>query len=221
VSGVPRRTSVRALVCLLAAQAPLLASCGTHERPDRYEQTAPTTRSEPSTSDTTRPPAVTQPAPAAASSSAALQGEPAVMDVLRTANTIAIRSARLARTRTTNDAVRAYAVQILDDQTMASTKLSQLAQQMDMRPRSDPASRELTSQADQARAKFETKRGISFDRAYIENEIHFHQRLLDLLDRTLVPAAADTEMKAYLATERSTLAAQLDHAQHVQAALSP
>jgi putative membrane protein len=213
---VRRRTSARALVCLLAAPATLLAACGTHERSDRYEQTAPATRPAPSVSDTTNPPP-SQPD----SSAQALQGEPAVMDVLRTANTIAIRSARLARTRSTSDAVRAYAVQVLEDQMAASAKLSQLAQRMHMRPRSDPASQQLTSQAEQARATLETKRGDSFDRAYIENEIHFHQRLLDLLDRTLGPAAADSEMTAYLAGERSRLAAQLDHAQHVQAALSP
>ena len=218
MSGVQRRSSARALVCLFAAQAPLLASCGTHEHSDRYEQTAPATRPVPSGSDTANAPS---PPSQPTSSPEALQGEPAVMDVLRTANTIAIRSARLARTRSTNDAVRAYAVQILDDQMAASAKLSQLARRMDLRPRSDPASQQLLSQADQARATFETKRGDSFDRAYIENEIHFHQRLLDLLDRTLAPAAADSGMKAYLNAERSRLAAQLDHAQHVQAALSP
>jgi putative membrane protein len=218
VSGVKRRTSARALVCLLAAPAALLGSCGTHERSDRYEQTAPATRPAPSALDTTNSPA---PPSQPDSSAQALQGEPAVMDVLRTANTIAIRSARLARTRSSNEAVRAYAVQILDDQMAASAKLSELARRMELRPRSDPASRELTSQADQARVTFETKHGDSFDRAYIENEIRFHQRLLDLLDRTLAPAAADSEMKVYLAAERSRLAAQLDHAQHVQTALSP
>ena len=212
-----RRTSARALVCLLAAQAPLLASCGTHEHAERYEQTASATRPVASGSDTTIAPPPSQPA----ASPETLQGEPAVMGVLRTANNIAIRSARLARTRSTNDAVRAYAVQILDDQVAATAKLSRLAQRRDLRPQSDPTSQQLTSEADRARATFETKRGESFDRAYIENEIQFHQRLLDLLDRTLTPAAADSEMTAYLAAERSTLGAQLDHAQHVQAALSP
>jgi putative membrane protein len=215
---VGRRTSSRALVCLLAAPAALLASCGTHERADRYEQTAPATQPAPAASDTSSAPPPPSPP---ASSPEAVRGEPAVMDVLRTANTIAIRSARLARTRSTNDAVRAYAVQVLEDQMAASAKLSQLARRMDVRPRSDPASQQLTSQADQARAQFETKRGDSFDRAYIENEIHFHQSLLELVDRTLAPAAADSEVKVYLSAERSRLAAQLDHAQHVQAALSP
>jgi len=112
-------------------------------------------------------------------------------------------------------------VQILDDQTAASTKLSRLTQRLGVRPRSDPASRELTSQADQARASFETKRGDAFDRAYIENELYFHQELLDLLDQRLVPAVADSAMKAYLVSQRSMLEAQMRHAQHVQTSLSP
>lgn len=206
---------------VLAGPAILLTACGTHERPDRVEQTAPSTRAD--STGVTRPAADTaQSSPA--SSAAAPQppeGESAVVDVLRTANTIAIRSARLARTRSSNEAVRAYAVQILDDQMAESTKLSRLTQRLGVRPQSDPASRELTSQADQARASFETKRGDGFDRAYIENELHFHQELLDLLDRRLVPAAADSEMKAYLGTQRSMLEAQMRHAQHVQTSLSP
>jgi len=210
-----------ALFGVLAGPAILLTACGTHERPDRVEQTAPRARADstgvaPQGADTAQSP----PAPSA-SAPQSPEGEPAVVDVLRTANTIAIRSARLARTRSTNDAVRAYAVQILDDQMAASTRLSQLARRLGVRPRSDPTSHDLTSQADQARARFETQRGSGFDRAYIENEIQFHQELLDLLDRRLVPAVADSGMKAYLVAQRSMFAAQLEHAEHVQTSLSP
>lgn len=223
MSGVGRRGSALrgALLGVLAGPAILLTACGTHERPDRVEQTAPSTRADstgaaPPGADTAQSP----PAPSV-SVSQPPEGEAAVVDVLRTANNIAIRSARLARTRSSNDAVRAYAVQVLDDQMAASTKLSRLTQRLGVHPRSDPASRELTSQADQARASFETKHGDGFDRAYIENELHFHQELLDLLERRLVPAAADSEMKAYLVTQRSMLEAQTRHAQHVQTSLSP
>ena len=136
-------------------------------------------------------------------------------------NTIAIRSARLARARSESDAVQAYAVQIAGDHTAANRNLDELAARLGVKPQSNPTSRTLTASADRARAGLGSKRGAAFDRAYIENEIGFQRQILDLLDRSLIPAAPDSEMKALLATQRATMEAHLDHANHVQTALAP
>jgi putative membrane protein len=204
-----------ALAWLVATQAPLLVSCGTHERTERTEQATPSaeapTRAETSgvAIDTSR----AQPAEPI--------GEPAIVDILRTANTIAIRSARLARTRSTNDAVQAYAVQIVEDHTAANAKLSAVAKRLGVTAANNPTSLTLTANADHARAAFETKHGAPFDRAYIENEIGFHHQMLEMLDQRLIPAAADSGLKSVLMGQRSTLEAHLDHANHVQASLAP
>ena len=220
-----RQAARTALAWLLATQAPLLASCGTKEHSERTEQT---------TSGQTPPAAEAPPANMPAESLAAATPdtirprpssetttEPAIVDILRTVNAIAIRSARFARARSASDAVQAYAVQIADDHTAANRKLDQLATRLGVKPQSNPTSRMLTASADHARASFGAERGAAFDRAYIENEIAFQRQILDLLDRSLIPAAPDSEMKALLATQRATVAAHLDHATHVQTALAP
>lgn len=203
---------------LLVLPWTLLGACGGHERPERVEQTAP------SASSTATPSAVETSAVArdtAASRPAPESGESAILDILRTANTIAIRSARLARARSTNEAIQTYAVQIVEDHTAANTRLSRLSHEIGVRPQATPTSRTLRDDADHARAAFETKRGATFDRAYIENEIEFHRRVLELLDRQLIPAAADSLTRDLLLTQRSSLAAHLDHASHVHDALAP
>ena len=63
--------------------------------------------------------------------------------------------------------------------------------------------------------------GYSRSDNFLSNEIGFQRQILDLLDRSLIPAAPDSEMKALLATQRATMEAHLDHANHVQTALAP
>jgi putative membrane protein len=218
VIGVSKRASPAvqtALAWLVATQAPLLVSCGKHERSERQQQTAPSTES-PAKVDTSGVTADTSRAQPAESI-----GEPAIVDIVRTANTIAIRSARLARTHSTNDAVQAYAVQILEDHTAANAKLSAVARRLGVRATDNSTSRTLTANADHARAAFETKRGATFDRAYLENEIGFHHQMLDLLDQRMIPAVADSGLKSLLLIQRSTFEAHLDHANHAQASLAP
>ena len=216
-----KRQAVRtALAWLLATQAPLLASCGTKEHTERSEQTTSAEQTPPASmpaeSLAAATPDTIRPRPSSATTT-----EPAILDILRTVNTIAIRSARLARARSASDAVQAYAVQIADDHTAANRKLDQLATRLGVKPQSNPTSRMLTTSADHARASFEAKRGAVFDRAYIESEIGFQRQFLDLLDRSLIPAAPDSEMKALLQTQRATVEAHLDHANHAQSALAP
>lgn len=207
-----------ALACLLAAQALVAVSCGTHERPERLEQTAPSTRapsatSRPETAGVAGEPSRRRPAAGPSSST--------IADIVRTANTVAIRSARLARARSANDAVQAYAVQIVEDDTAANEKLAAVVKRLGVKPADNSASRVLIANADRARASFETQRGATFDRSYIDNEIGFQHQVLDLFDKRLIPAAADSALRALLVTQRATLEAHLDHANHVQAALSP
>ena len=213
VKGTAVRT---ALAWLLATQAPLLVSCGTRERAGQPEETTSSSMAPPADSESMHPPPDTSQAQSAESTD-----ERDLLDILRTAHTIAIRSARLARTRSTNDAIQAYATQIMQDHAAANARVSEMSQRLDLKPEPNPTSRTLISNADHARAGFETKRGDGFDRAYIENEIAFHHQVLDLFDRRLIPAASDSALKSLLATQRSAIEAHLDHANHIQASLAP
>jgi putative membrane protein len=61
--------------------------------------------------------------------------------------------------------------------------------------------------------------GAKFDKAYINNEVIYHEIVLDALDKTLIPNAQNPKLKALLVKVRPAIAAHLDHAKQVQAAL--
>jgi putative membrane protein len=62
-------------------------------------------------------------------------------------------------------------------------------------------------------------KGAAFDRAYIEHEVAYHQQVLDALDKTLIPGAQNTELKALLVKVRPAFVAHLEHAKMVQKSL--
>jgi putative membrane protein len=61
--------------------------------------------------------------------------------------------------------------------------------------------------------------GAKFDKAYINNEVIYHKTLLVSLDKTLIPSTQNQELKTLLVNVRPVIAAHLDHAKQVQAAL--
>ena len=62
-------------------------------------------------------------------------------------------------------------------------------------------------------------KGADFDRAYVDNEVTYHQTVLDALDKTLIPSANNDELKALLVKVRPAFVAHLDHAKHLQSTL--
>jgi putative membrane protein len=53
----------------------------------------------------------------------------------------------------------------------------------------------------------------------VKHEIAYHQRVLDALDKTLIPGAQNAELKALLVKVRPAFVAHLEHAKMVQKSL--
>jgi putative membrane protein len=62
-------------------------------------------------------------------------------------------------------------------------------------------------------------KGAAFDKAYVDNEVTYHQTVLDAVDKTLIPSAKNEELKALLVKVRPAFVAHLEHAKHLQGSL--
>ena len=61
--------------------------------------------------------------------------------------------------------------------------------------------------------------GSAFDRAYMEREVAYHAAVLEAIDGVLIPTTENAELKALLEAVRPAIAAHLEHARQVRAAL--
>ena len=58
-----------------------------------------------------------------------------------------------------------------------------------------------------------------FDRAYVDNEVAYHQQVLDAIDKVLIPNAQNGELKGLLTKTRPVIAEHLAHAKQIQGSL--
>ena len=160
-------------------------------------------------------PESTTPPPAAA---------PALTDaniaaIVVTANTADIRNGEMAKTNSKNKAVVAFAQQMITDHTSVNKQATDLVTKLNVTPEENDTSRQLASSSDATRESLRAKTGADFDKAYIDNEVAYHQAVLDMLDNTLIPGAQNAELKSLLESVRPAFVAHLDHAKKVQGSL--
>ena len=86
-------------------------------------------------------------------------------------------------------------------------------------PQENQGSLSLIASAESTRDKMRKLSGVAFDRAYVNNEVSYHQAVIDLLDRTLVPGAENKDLKALLVGVRPAFVAHLEHAKMIQRSL--
>jgi putative membrane protein len=65
-----------------------------------------------------------------------------------------------------------------------------------------------------------TLNGAAFDKAYVDHEVAYHQQVIEAIDKTLIPSAQNTELKALLVSVRPAFVGHLEHAQRIQTTIS-
>lgn len=135
------------------------------------------------------------------------------------ANTIDIEYAKIAQQRTRNPEVRKFAETMVRDHDAVNKQATELATKLKLTPVENEVSRKLAADAGKTRAELRAKSDAEFDRAYIANEVAYHQAVLDAIDQALIPSARNAELKALLQAVRPAVAGHLQHAKQLQAAL--
>jgi putative membrane protein len=142
-----------------------------------------------------------------------------IAHIVVTANQVDIDAGKLASTKSTNKDVQAFAKQMVADHTGVNQQATALATKLKVTPKDNPTSESLAKGGKDNIAKLNTLSGAAFDKAYVDNEVTYHQAVLDALDKTLIPNAKNEELKALMVKVRPAFVSHLDHAKHLQATL--
>ncbi len=136
------------------------------------------------------------------------------------ANTIDIQNAREAERVSKNPKVLEFARRMVTDHSAVNKKATDLTKRLDLTPKPDAISRSLESSATKTRTHLATMTGADFDKAYIDNEVSFHQAVLNMMDKTLVPDAQNADLKKLLEDTRPAIESHLEMAKGIQSGLS-
>ncbi len=142
-----------------------------------------------------------------------------IAHIVVTANTIDVDAGRLAKEKSQNQQVITFADRMITDHTAVNEQASQLAGRLNLTPADNSTSQSLKTSADQTLERLRAATGAEFDRAYADNEVAFHQQVLDAIDSTLIPNAQNADLKALLQQTRPAIAAHLEMARSLQSSL--
>jgi len=145
--------------------------------------------------------------------------DPQIAAIVVTANQVDIDAGKLARTKAKNKDVKAFAQQMVTDHTGVNKAATELVTRLKVTPEANATSDSLKSSGEANRKHLKALRGAAFDKAYIDNEVTYHQSVLDALDQTLIPSAGNAELKALLVKVRPAFEAHLEHAKQIQSSL--
>ncbi|HZP86145.1 MAG TPA: DUF4142 domain-containing protein [Burkholderiales bacterium] len=140
--------------------------------------------------------------------------------IVVTANQVDIDAGKLAETMASDKEVKQFGRQMVTDHTGVNESAKALAKKLNLKPEDNPTAESLRSSGQQNIQKLKGLKGPAFDRAYIDNEIAYHQSVIDAMDKTLIPNAKNAELKALLVKVRPAFIAHLEHAKQVQADLA-
>ncbi len=155
----------------------------------------------------------------AALSYAAGPSDAQIAAIVVTANQVDINAGELAKSKTRNEEVKAFAERMITDHTGVNKSAVDLVTKLKVKPEENDTSRSLATGGADTIKRLKGLTGKDFDKAYVDNEVAYHQTVLDALDNTLIPNATNAELKALLVKVRPAFVAHLDHAKHIQATL--
>ena len=159
-------------------------------------------------------------APAAApAAAAATVTDPQIAAIVVAANDADIKAGRLAASKSTNAEVKRFGQMMVTDHEGVNKAAVALVTKLNVTPEENAVSRQQMEAGQQNLTNLQGLSGAAFDRAYIANEVTYHQGLLQAMSQTLIPSAQNAELKALLEQTRPVVEAHLRQAQQIQTSL--
>jgi putative membrane protein len=156
----------------------------------------------------------------AAGASAQEINDAQIASIVVTANQVDIDAGKVAASKATHADVKKFAQTMVTDHTGVNKQAKDLAAKLKVTPEDNATSKSLYDGGKANVAKLQTLKGQAFDKAYIDNEVAYHEAVIAAVDKTLIPGAKNEELKALLVKVRPAFVAHLDHAKMIQASLS-
>jgi len=145
--------------------------------------------------------------------------DPQIVGIVTAADKIDINYAKLALSKTRNKQIRDFAQQMITDHSSVQNSVNGLAAKLNVTPANSETSNSLNAQAQQMTQKLQGLRGKAFEKAYIDNEVAYHQAVINATKTVLIPSAQNAELKSALEGATPLFEGHLEHAERVQSAI--
>lgn len=133
-----------------------------------------------------------------------------------TANQIDVDYAAIALKKSKTRAIRQFAQTMRDDHSAVIAAASKLAAKLGVTPKTNTLTQSLLDGAKKETKALNSKSGKAFDKAYIDNEVAYHEAVINAVKNVLIPQISNEELKDFFVKIAPTLESHLEHAKMVQ-----
>ena len=142
-----------------------------------------------------------------------------IAHIAYTAGEIDITAAKQALKKSSNKDVRAFAEEMSRDHAAVNVQALALVKKLGVTPQDNPTSQSLSKNAAAELKTLAALKGSAFDKAYVDNEVAYHQAVNGALSDTLIPSAQNAELKSLLETGLKLFQSHQMHAEHLAQSL--
>lgn len=146
--------------------------------------------------------------------------DPQIAAIVVAANQVDIEAGNLAKKKSKNAEVKKFAERMITDHTAVNKAAVDLVTKLKVTPETNDTSNSLVDGGKAKREELEKLSGAAFDKAYVDNEVAYHEAVIGVLKDKLIPSASNAELKAALEGAAPAFDAHLQHAKQIQATLS-
>ena len=145
--------------------------------------------------------------------------DPQIVGIVENADDIDINYAKLALSKAKDKQVRDFAQQMITDHSAVQKSVINLASKLNVTPADSPTSDSLKAQAQQTLEKLRGLKGKAFEKSYVDNEVSYHEAVINATKTVLIPSAQNAELKSALQGAAPLFEGHLAHAERVQSAI--
>jgi putative membrane protein len=145
--------------------------------------------------------------------------DPQIVGIVETADDIDINYAKLALSKARDKQVRDFAQQMITDHSAVQKSVINVASKLNVTPADSPTSDSLKAQAQQTLEKLRGFKGKAFEKSYVDNEVSYHEAVINATKTVLIPSAQNAELKSALQGAEPLFEGPLAHAERVQSAI--
>jgi putative membrane protein len=142
-----------------------------------------------------------------------------IAHIAYTAGTLDITAANVALEKSKTADGRAFAENMVKDHQAVNDKALALVKKLGVTPEDNDTSKGLVKQQAEKQAELAKLSGGAFDKAYVDNEVAFHQAVIGSLEKTLIPSTENAELKSLLQTGLKIFQGHEQHAEQIAAGL--
>jgi putative membrane protein len=142
-----------------------------------------------------------------------------IVGIVEAADQIDINYAKLALSKAKDKQVKDFAQQMITDHSAVQKAVRDLATKLNVTPADSETSDSLKTQAQQITYKLRGLRGKEFEKAYVNNEVAYHEAVINATKTVLIPSAQNAELKSALQGAEPLFEGHLQHAERVQSAI--